>query len=295
MPDSLTAASILRKDQRLDRLVDAIGEQHRQQFTRAINRWRAQVTTDIHRLPTTKSGALSRRGSARLATRNLTASASRILTPELERAMEYSAAAFQQPWWYKRGEPGLPVAARKQLTLQRLRETAVGQLRIDQAVQQVSHIIESGIQQGQLSQEVALEVGEVMDTLATYSRQWAEHATMNMAQVVSAASQDKRLASDCYLYSGPYDERCRTFCIARVARVWKRATIDKMDNGMTPNTFLTRGGYNCRHVWRHVVDPTLVKQADTGRVVVGGIADRLKELARLKPQKGGSRPIRRTA
>ena len=55
-----------------------------------------------------------------------------------------------------------------------------------------------------------------------------------------------------YEYGGPRDKRNRPFC-SRLKdaekKVWKRAEIDKMDNGSLPNVFITCGGYRCRHTW----------------------------------------------
>ncbi len=56
-----------------------------------------------------------------------------------------------------------------------------------------------------------------------------------------------------YAYSGPDDKKTRPFCHAVLKRTAKapmtRAEIDKLDNGMLPNVFLTGGGWACRHAW----------------------------------------------
>lgn len=59
-------------------------------------------------------------------------------------------------------------------------------------------------------------------------------------------------ASDVFIYVGPVDERLRPFCRGHVGKVYTRAQIDALDNGQLPNTFLTGGGWNCRHVWHAV-------------------------------------------
>jgi hypothetical protein len=57
---------------------------------------------------------------------------------------------------------------------------------------------------------------------------------------------------DVYAYIGPIDERLRPFCREHVGKVYTRAEIDALDNGQLPNTFLTGGGYNCRHTFQAV-------------------------------------------
>lgn len=57
---------------------------------------------------------------------------------------------------------------------------------------------------------------------------------------------------DVFAYVGPVDGRLRPFCREHVGKVYTRAQIDALDNGQLPNTFLTGGGYNCRHVWQAV-------------------------------------------
>jgi hypothetical protein len=52
---------------------------------------------------------------------------------------------------------------------------------------------------------------------------------------------------DVFAYMGPLDRKTRPFCYERVGKVFTLDEIDTMDNGQLPNTFLTAGGYNCRH------------------------------------------------
>jgi hypothetical protein len=79
-------------------------------------------------------------------------------------------------------------------------------------------------------------VGTLYDTqVGVFSRQMEALATEPLPD------------SQPYLYAGPVDGRARDWCLDRVGRVYTRAEIDAMDNGQLPNTFLTAGGYNCRH------------------------------------------------
>jgi hypothetical protein len=57
---------------------------------------------------------------------------------------------------------------------------------------------------------------------------------------------------DVFAYVGPIDQKLRPFCRAHVGKVYTRTEIDALDNGQLPNTFLTGGGYNCRHVFQAV-------------------------------------------
>ena len=56
-----------------------------------------------------------------------------------------------------------------------------------------------------------------------------------------------------YKYSGPDDKVTRPFCHRMLAKTRKegltRAEIDGLDNMQLPNTFVTCGGYLCRHAW----------------------------------------------
>lgn len=54
-----------------------------------------------------------------------------------------------------------------------------------------------------------------------------------------------------YRYFGPNDKLTRPFCLKLLKREepLTRKQIDALDNGQLPNTFVTGGGYNCRHQW----------------------------------------------
>jgi hypothetical protein len=54
-----------------------------------------------------------------------------------------------------------------------------------------------------------------------------------------------------YIYAGPDDKLTRPFCqrLVESGKSYTRAEIDRMNNGQLPNTFLTGGGWNCRHSW----------------------------------------------
>lgn len=64
-----------------------------------------------------------------------------------------------------------------------------------------------------------------------------------------------------YVYMGPPsgDRLIRPFCSRLMARSaqgisFTRAQIDAMDSGQMPNTFVTCGGFNCRHQWAVAIE-----------------------------------------
>jgi hypothetical protein len=116
----------------------------------------------------------------------------------------------------------------------------------------------------QQREELLVEIREVLDGAAGRIASWADTTLLEYSQFLVGSSHPNASA---YLYSGPIDARCRPFCLDKVGKVWSRKLIDQFDNRITPNTFLTRGGYNCRHLWRPVTDRALVALVDTGKYV----------------------------
>lgn len=153
-------------------------------------------------------------------------------------------------------------------------------------------VLRQGVSTGQLATEVLVEIREVLDNHITVARTLYETALADYVQMVAGVKAiDKGIST--FIYSGPVDTRIRPFCLSRVGRVWTRTTIDKMDNHQLPNTFLTRGGYNCRHWWRPTVKAAHIRVADTGQVVEG-MGQLVKDVARALTI-GPRHPSRRTA
>lgn len=140
-------------------------------------------------------------------------------------------------------------------------------------VQRSMDVVRTAITTRQLQGEVIVEVGEVLDLLPGRMSRWADTALMEYSQLLVALNAPD---ADAYLYSGPVDHRCRPFCLRHVGKVWTRDRIDRMDNGITANTFLTRGGPNCRHLWRPVTDTRLVNMANTGQYADPGMRARVQ-------------------
>jgi hypothetical protein len=147
-------------------------------------------------------------------------------------------------------------------------------------------------QRAQSTKQSAASLQEEIDNLIasaiTRSRRQYETALATFAQTLLAAESE---AGDAFLYIGPIDRRCRNFCLAHVGRVVTRETIDALSNGQLPNVFLTRGGYNCRHLWHPVREPGLVALANTRRYA----APELKSAVSAARRAIKASPLRRTA
>ena len=140
---------------------------------------------------------------------------------------------------------------------------------------------------GQSAGELLVEAAEIAQEWIPRARTIYETAIAEFAQVVShAKSTSGSPQARVYLYTGPIDNRLRPFCKGVVGKVFARAAIDRMDNKQLPNTFLTRGGYNCRHQWRDVTALTeLARLAGTGRYANDVIAAKVATELR-KPRSG---------
>jgi hypothetical protein len=167
------------------------------------------------------------------------------------------------------------------------------QAELDGVAGKLSGLLRSAVVSGQDIGEVVYEAQEIFDAAVTRMRTLYDTSLAQLAQLVAASGEGS--APDApFLYSGPIDLRCRNWCLQRVGRVYSKRAIDKMDNGQLPNTFLTRGGYNCRHHWRPVADqPALAKLADTGRPVQGlaGLAQQVFAQLKSLPTPRGVRRI----
>lgn len=157
---------------------------------------------------------------------------------------------------------------------------------VNRAQNTVSHAVQSS----QAVKELRVELDEYEDQMLAALYRMADRLVYDMAQTVigrkAGVGSVKERRKDAYLYSGPIDRRCRPFCLGVVGRVWSKGAIDRMDNGQLPNTFVTRGGYNCRHLWRPV-DGELAKLADTGKFASPDLQAQYKStVALLKRSKG---------
>jgi hypothetical protein len=94
-------------------------------------------------------------------------------------------------------------------------------------------------------------IPDVLDDLsAALDKSMAEASTLYDTTVSVFGRQVELLkATDTqrYLFAGPVDAKTRPFCLKHVGKVYTRDELDALDNGQTGSTFLTMGGYNCRH------------------------------------------------
>jgi len=95
------------------------------------------------------------------------------------------------------------------------------------------------------------DVADVLDASLSSARRVYDTAVSTYAQQV-ALGHTSGAPDEVFVYVGPVDSVARKFCVDRVGKAYTRADIDEMDNGQLPNTLMTRGGYNCRHLWRRV-------------------------------------------
>jgi hypothetical protein len=260
------ADKLFALDIALDRAIDQLGDQFQDQAQRMARAWFRSVVAFVATLPQA-NGYLKTAGAAKAQgiTRHLEA-ATENTTRQLERAFDAFADVSKQAL------KGLAVGGHdthlKPIDLQVLtayRNLKIIDFRELQAgiLGRVSSAVRKAAVSGQNVNELLIEVDEVLSEWPWRARTLYESSIAEFSQVVTAtkAGQTDRV----FLYTGPIDNRIRTFCIGIVGRVFSRPVIDKMDNGQMPNTFLTRGGYNCRHQWRDVTDiPELARLADTG-------------------------------
>lgn len=149
----------------------------------------------------------------------------------------------------------------------------------DSFASDASQIILRGALGGQSRGELVAELMELLDETRPHAATLYETALSDFVMTLTALRSDNT-ADEKFLYTGPIDMRIRPFCLAHVGRVYTRAEIDGMTNGQLPNTFITRGGYNCRHQWRRVSQfDELAALADTGRPASERIAGQLEEVS----------------
>lgn len=98
-------------------------------------------------------------------------------------------------------------------------------------------------------------IADVLDDLATVlDKSMSEAGTLYDTSVSIFGRQIELLKStgepdELFLFAGPADIKNRPFCREHVGKVYTKAEIDRLDNGQTGSTFLTAGGWGCRHHW----------------------------------------------
>lgn len=286
-----SVSNLLAIDAGIDRDVDAMAEAFQRAIDRSLGGWYREVMGEVGRLRST-AGALDRRQTAwarKIAVsmvQGVNAGPADTVTRHL-RSMTRLTGGVARGLQEMGVDPNLSKAHLAALDRFYAARRADLVQRLVRVARDASTVVTRGVFTSQQVGEVASEIREVVDAASDQLRTLFDTSLMEYTQMVTAGAAQP---SDAFLYSGPIDARIRPFCASKVARVWTRDVIDQMDNRQLPNTFLTRGGYNCRHQWRPVREPALVALANTGKVV-GGM-ERVIETA-IRAGKVG--PRRRTA
>lgn len=95
------------------------------------------------------------------------------------------------------------------------------------------------------------DLTDVLDAGRAVAQRVYDSAVSTYAQQV-ALGPSTGSPDEVFVYVGPVDSKTRPFCLERVGRAYTRAEIDDMDNGMLPAVLMSRGGWQCRHLWRRV-------------------------------------------
>lgn len=260
MPDALDRLEAMAS--RLDRQIDRMAIAYQRQMEEAFAYWRAEVAFEVGRR-TRDDGRL--KGSPPMPTRRLTRSWEAGPLSLAERGAQSVAAVGTNVL------DGLRIAGLDTTLSREARATLDAAYRMvrDELTETLQSALGAslralvrGATTHQDAREVLAEIDDLLARVVRQARTKYETALMTFAQtLVAAQSAD----TDVFAYIGPVDSRIRNFCLMHVGKAWTRQTIDRLDNGQLPNTFLTRGGYNCRHLWHPIRDPSLVALADTRR------------------------------
>ena len=121
------------------------------------------------------------------------------------------------------------------------------------AGEELSHALWRTLAQGLYSQRKVVDLledlSDAVDVEASRLQTLYDTTVSVFGRQVEAM---KSTPEDVFAYIGPVAEKLRPFCRAHVGKVYTRPEIDALDNGQLPNTFLTAGGWNCRHIFQAV-------------------------------------------
>lgn len=135
----------------------------------------------------------------------------------------------------------------------------------DDMAREIARITFEGMVALRQVDSLVLDISDRLEVTQRQARTVYDTAVSTFARQVEQLNADGT-DDELFVYVGPFDEKNREFCEARVGRVYERQAIDEMDNGQLPDVFLTGGGYNCRHTWKRVsvLDDELRELAKTG-------------------------------
>lgn len=132
--------------------------------------------------------------------------------------------------------------------------------------------------------EIIDALGETLDSTASEVQRLYDTQVSIFGRQVEAEQTEELGDQQPYLYVGPIDSKTRDWCLERVGRVFTRAEIDDMDNGQIANTFLSGGGFNCRHSFIAVESQALRGMVGTRERVdqIGSDVQRVRALKEAK-------------
>lgn len=288
---------LMRVNELLDRNIDALGGAFDGEMERVLARWVRAVSAAVGDLPA--KGGVLQPAAARQSGTFAAAARSALEAAGFRRTVERHIADI--PTVVKGVQRSLTLVGVPRMKVQEADQLpimmkAYFQLKVgefDRAataiIDRLRDVVSKGAMARQDAGEVAYEVREVAEELRRQAHTLFDTAMSELAQLTTAL---RALTPEhVFLYTGPVDLRIRPFCLQHVGKVWTRQHIDKADNRQQPNTFMTRGGYNCRHQWTPVSDvPRLAALADTGRYANKGIEGRVASVRAM--QKTGVRSKR---
>jgi hypothetical protein len=283
------ADDLFAVDEQLDRAIGTLGEAFYDLATRQARAWWRTAADVVHGLPTTSQGRFQRRGRPQLATA-LETTDQRYRTAigkALDRFADVSRHATRALGLTGVSRQLTPAAVEALNAYRSLKLAEFDGLRAS-LFARTTQATRQAVASGQDVTELLVELRELFDEWPWRARTIYESALAEFSQVVTAVKAGTG-GDRVYLYTGPVDSRIRRFCLGLAGRVLSRSAIDKLDNGQTPNTFLTRGGYNCRHQWRDVTGiPELARLAGSKTRASRAIAARVTALGTPKRGKGST-------
>lgn len=284
----MTPADLAALDARLDRAIDTLGADLEADLIAVMRQLRRRILQLVDLLQTQQGRVqstvvnlrIAQQAEAQLIQALQQAGYQRVVTSALNRLPEL--ATFALAPLAKTGAGTLTAIDVNTLTAFRSLKLAEF-LKVGQDVARtIRSTLLKAVMGTQDKAELILELSEVLDLTVPQARTLYETALSEFVRTITAVKSSGE-SEELFLYSGPIDLRLRPFCLERVGKVFTRAEIDAMDNGQLPNTFLTMGGWNCRHVPRPVsVLSGLADVAGTGQHANQRYAD---EVARVIAQR----------
>lgn len=103
-----------------------------------------------------------------------------------------------------------------------------------------------------LSDATAFAIGELRELTPSQVKTHVGTTVSSIDRAITAQleSDDDSIV---YVYIGPNDPLVRKTCQWIVGKYATKDQIARLDNGQTPNTMITGGGWNCRHSWAPIL------------------------------------------